>query len=107
MILVRMGHEIIGMAHNGNDAIKIYKEFDVKPDVVFMDNRMPGISGILAMEEIHKINESQIVYFISADDSVKKEVMEKGCKIFISKPLISISEEYFIEKFLGQLCILN
>ena len=36
--------EIVGEAENGEDAVAIIEE--AKPDVVFLDIRMPGLSGI-------------------------------------------------------------
>ncbi len=44
------GLELVGEAANGEDAIKIV--LDVRPDVVLMDVRLPGLSGVQAIEQI-------------------------------------------------------
>ena len=42
--------EIVGQAHNAQDAIQSISE--AKPDVVILDIRMPGKSGIEVLKEI-------------------------------------------------------
>ena len=44
------GLELVGEAANGEDAIEIV--VDVHPDVVLMDLRLPGISGVEAIEQL-------------------------------------------------------
>jgi DNA-binding NarL/FixJ family response regulator len=44
------GIEVVGEAANGEDAIDIV--VDVRPDVVLMDLRLPGISGVEAIEQL-------------------------------------------------------
>lgn len=48
---------IVGEASDGREAIK--KAAEKKPDVIVMDVAMPGLNGIEAAKQIHKIN-SQI-----------------------------------------------
>ena len=44
------GLELVGEAANGEDAIRIVLK--VHPDVVLMDLRLPGISGVAAIEQL-------------------------------------------------------
>ena len=44
------GIEVIGEAQDGEEAIEIAAQ--TRPDVILMDIRMPGISGITATERI-------------------------------------------------------
>ena len=44
------GIELVGEAVNGEDAIEIV--VDVRPDVVLMDLRLPGLSGVEAIERL-------------------------------------------------------
>jgi len=44
------GIELVGEAVNGEDAIEIV--VDVRPDVVLMDLRLPGLSGVQAIEQL-------------------------------------------------------
>ena len=48
--LSNSGIELVGEAANGEDAIEIV--VDVRPDVVLMDLRLPGISGVQAIEQL-------------------------------------------------------
>ena len=43
-------HEIVGVAKNGLDAIKL--NLDVDPDVIFMDMNMPVMDGMTSMRSI-------------------------------------------------------
>jgi DNA-binding NarL/FixJ family response regulator len=49
-LLLAWGHEVIGQASDGNQAIELVDE--TSPDVVLMDVRMPIVSGIEATDEI-------------------------------------------------------
>jgi DNA-binding NarL/FixJ family response regulator len=54
--------EIVGEAKSGEEAVERVKE--LTPDVVFMDVRMPGISGIQATKDIRRIlPETKIILF--------------------------------------------
>jgi DNA-binding NarL/FixJ family response regulator len=44
------GIELVGEAVNGEDAVTIV--VDVRPDVVLMDLRLPGLSGVQAIEQL-------------------------------------------------------
>jgi DNA-binding NarL/FixJ family response regulator len=56
--------EIVGEAHCGQSAIAA--ACDLRPDVVVMDVRMPGIDGIEAAERIKARIPSTVVVLISA-----------------------------------------
>jgi DNA-binding NarL/FixJ family response regulator len=49
-LLLAWGHEVVGQASDGNQAIEMVDE--TSPDVVLMDVRMPNVSGIEATAEI-------------------------------------------------------
>jgi DNA-binding NarL/FixJ family response regulator len=54
--------EIVGEAKSGEEAVERVKE--LTPDVVFMDVRMPGISGIQATKDIRRaMPETKIILF--------------------------------------------
>ena len=44
------GIELVGEAVTGEDAVAIV--VDVRPDVVLMDLRLPGLSGVQAIEQL-------------------------------------------------------
>ena len=80
------GYEVMGIASNGDEAIKMYKDFNEKPDIVILDYRMPIKNGIDALKEILKIDSHSKVIFASADRTIKKEVFSCGAMGFLDKP---------------------
>ena len=56
--------ECIGVAANGEDAIKLTEQ--LRPDVIVMDVAMPVINGIQALKEIKRIYPSTAVIIVSA-----------------------------------------
>lgn len=74
-------------AKNGREAIEIYDK--IKPDVIIMDIKMPGINGMEAIKEIRKINKEVYFMILTAYDyfAYAKEAMEYEVKEYILKPL--------------------
>jgi len=63
--------DVIGEANNGEEAIALTK--DLRPDVILMDLKMPGMNGIDATRRIHEIHPNVGVLVITMfddDDSV-------------------------------------
>jgi len=79
-------YEVVAEAENGIEAVEKYKEF--RPDIVTMDIVMPEMTGIEALKEIIKIDESAKVIMCSAlgQDSLVMEALDAGAKDFIVKP---------------------
>ncbi|BEP28915.1 response regulator transcription factor [Helicovermis profundi] len=75
------------LAENGREAIEIAYKF--KPDIVFMDMKMPGIEGIEAIEEIKKISISSKFVIISAYDSFyyAQKALNIDVKEYLLKPV--------------------
>jgi DNA-binding NarL/FixJ family response regulator len=59
--------EIVGEAKSGEEAIERVKE--LTPDVVFMDVRMPGMSGIQATKDIHSAKPDTKVILFTVEES--------------------------------------
>ena len=63
-IVVAKGHEVVGMATSGEEAIEMAK--DLKPDLILMDIRMQGeMDGISAAEQIKAETDIPVI-FLSA-----------------------------------------
>lgn len=77
---------VIGEAQNGRKAIEMAQEH--RPDVIFMDIKMPGIDGVQAVKEIRKTDTSIRFIMVSAFNTFEyaKEVMQQGVKEYILKP---------------------
>lgn len=79
-------HYEIRAAEDGLTAVQLAKE--LKPDLVLLDVKMPGMDGIEALERIKEINSSIYVIVLSAypDARVVVDAMRKGAVDFIQKP---------------------
>jgi len=82
-------------AVNGEDAIELCKT-NPSIDLILMDIKMPGISGLETTKEIRKFNIripiiAQTAYAFSSD---KDQAIESGCNFFITKP---IEKEYLLK----------
>ena len=77
--------EIVGEASNGEEAVTMAAE--LTPDVVFMDVRMPGMSGIEATQEIRKANpDTKIILFtVEESRSVLAEAIRAGVSGYLLK----------------------
>src|SRR5687768_8176457 len=49
-MLEEEGHEVVGEAGDGESAVRLAKE--LRPDLVIMDIKMPGVDGLSAAERI-------------------------------------------------------
>lgn len=95
-VLVRLVFEIandgltvIGEASDGVEALRVWRDLDgpPQPDVVILDNRMPGLSGIEAAEQILRERPEQLIVLYSAflDDTVRARAREVGIARCVSK----------------------
>jgi DNA-binding NarL/FixJ family response regulator len=67
LLSVREDIDVVGEAHNGQEAIAITTE--LQPNVILMDVRMPVCDGVLATREIHqRFPWIQIVVLTTFDD---------------------------------------
>ena len=73
-------------AKTGRHVIELADE--VRPDIAFMDIRMPGINGIDAMKEIRRTNPNIVFVIISAYDKFDyaKQALTLGVIDYINKP---------------------
>ena len=85
-LLLISGHDIQGIANNGEEAIKMFKSFLEKPDIILMDHRMPIKNGLETTKEILEIDEKTKIIFVSADNSIKEEALTMGAAEFLKKP---------------------
>jgi two-component system chemotaxis response regulator CheY len=85
-LLTYHGFEIAGIANNGEKAVSMFKSFSEKPKIILMDHRMPIKNGIEASKEILQIDKNIKIIFISADESIREEVLSIGIFSFENKP---------------------
>jgi DNA-binding LytR/AlgR family response regulator len=73
---------ISGQATNGTDALKLIET--VKPDIAFLDIKMPGLSGI---EVAQKISMDCRVIFVTAFDEFAIDAFENEAVDYLLKPV--------------------
>ena len=72
---------LVGEANNGVDAIKIINEF--KPDLVFMDIQMPGLTGFDVLEHLEEL---PTIIFSTAYDKYALQAFEVHAVDYLLKP---------------------
>ncbi len=80
-------NHIVEVAYNGQQGIEVFSHF--KPDVTFLDVKMPIVDGLEALQKIKKINNDAIVIMISGHSNIAIAVkaMKHGAYDFLEKPL--------------------
>jgi DNA-binding LytR/AlgR family response regulator len=73
--------EILGEAKNGDEAVELVAQ--LKPDLTFLDIRMPGKTG---MEAAREIGGQSHVVFVTAYDQYAIEAFERGAVDYLLKP---------------------
>jgi DNA-binding LytR/AlgR family response regulator len=81
--------EIVAEAKNGLEAIQAVK--DHQPDVIFLDIRMPGLTGVEAAKEIAQLDLGEEallpeMVFITAYDQYALDAFEQGAVDYVLKP---------------------
>jgi DNA-binding LytR/AlgR family response regulator len=74
--------EIVGEAENGEGAVAMIEE--AKPDVVFLDIRMPGLSGI---EVARRLGGRCHLVFVTAYDEYAVAAFDEGAIDYVLKPV--------------------
>ena len=78
--------QLCGVARDGLEALRLADE--LRPDVVFLDIRMPGLTGIEAAREIAALDgwQGEIV-FATAYDEYAVRAFEEGAVDYLLKPV--------------------
>ena len=76
--------EIVGEARNGREALKLISE--KKPDLVFLDIQMPGISGFEVVQQLD-IETMPVILFLTAYDEHAVRAFEVNALDYILKPI--------------------
>lgn len=95
------GHEIVGEAANGAEAVQRFQE--LRPDVMTLDITMPEKDGLAALKEIIAVDPAAKVVMCSAlgQESKVLESIKLGAKDFVVKPFQAERVLSAIEKALG------
>ena len=85
-VLAKGGHEVVGEAANGVEAVARFQE--LKPDLTTLDITMPEKDGLSALKEIIAIDPGARVIMCSAlgQESKVLESIKLGARDFVVKP---------------------
>ncbi|MCW2607417.1 MAG: DNA-binding response regulator [Frankiales bacterium] len=75
--------EVVRMFHDAASLIE--GVVDVSPDVVVIDNQMPGGDGIDALAELRRRCPTALVVMWSSDPSLAPEALARGADRFVGK----------------------
>jgi len=80
------GYEIF-TATSGEEALRLVKE--VRPHLVLLDIRMPGMDGIEVLRRIRGLDQEAGIIMITAfhDIDIAQEALKLGASDFVTKPL--------------------
>jgi len=85
IFLAQDGYEVV-TASSGEEGFKVYRELE--PDLILTDVKMPGMSGLDLIREIHALDPSipiiAITAYASADDAIR--AVREGAYDYLSKP---------------------
>ena len=74
--------EVVAKARNGREALKQFEA--LRPDVCFLDVRMPGLSGV---EAAHRIGSRAHLVFVTAYDQYAVRAFAQGALDYLVKPV--------------------
>ena len=80
------GVKIVGHAKSGEEALENLAKLTKRPDLIIMDNHLPGITGVETTVRILEIDPTASVLFVSVDEQVRHLALKSGAVDFISKP---------------------
>jgi DNA-binding LytR/AlgR family response regulator len=74
--------QVAGIAANGAEALRLIEEHD--PDILFLDVRMPGLTGL---EVARRAEEGVHIVFVTAYDQYALEAFEHAAVDYLLKPV--------------------
>jgi two-component system LytT family response regulator len=85
--------EVVGTAENGRKAIELVEE--LKPDILFLDIQMPGLTGF---DVIRRLRHVPVVIFTTAYDEYALQAFETSAVDYLLKPIEKARLQKALEK---------
>jgi len=92
--------EVSGIFHDGEEALAMVDQY--KPDIIFLDIRMPGRTGIEIAAALDKKEFSPAVVFVTAYDEFALKAYEVNAVDYILKPFEKADIERVLRKMRRQ-----
>ncbi len=91
VILRSDNYNIVGIANDGDSGVKMAQS--QKPDVIFLDIVMPGVSGIDVLVKLRKVLPNAAIVMVSGvdDNDMVTSAIQLGANGYIIKPFNSAS----------------
>ncbi|MGB5952270.1 MAG: response regulator [Ornithinimicrobium sp.] len=84
-MLMEAGHEVVGQAVDGAQAVNLAREMD--PDIVVMDIKMPVMDGLTAAEIIGREGIAAVVMLTAfSDQQLVERARDAGVMSYVVKP---------------------
>lgn len=85
LLSAQPGWEVCGEASNGRDAVKAIEES--APDIAIIDLSMPGLNGMDAVRQIHKLAPATktIIFTMHETEELVREVFRSGANGYVLK----------------------
>jgi response regulator NasT len=85
-ILEDAGHEIVGEASSGSEALRLVKE--LAPDLVLLDIRMPSMDGVEVARRLKEDSPVPIIFLTAfSDRTLLRDAADAGGYAYIVKPI--------------------
>ena len=84
LALEYLGHEVVGFAIDGNEAIA--KNETMHPDVIMMDVRMPRMDGLTCTALLSKKDPPAKIVIVTGSRTTETEARDAGARGFLEKP---------------------
>lgn len=85
-MLIEAGHEIVGEAANGQEAVQLAQE--LHPDIVIMDVKMPVMDGLTAAQQITEAEIAPVLLLTAySQQDIVARATEAGVIAYLVKPV--------------------
>lgn len=97
LAMEHLGHEVVGSATDGLDALQKYDA--LRPDIVVMDVRMPRMDGLTCTQTLIKQHDPAAkIVIVTAGRTVQQEAFVAGARAFVEKPFALADLDQAIHK---------
>jgi len=84
MAVEALGHEVVGVVNNGQEAIDRYPQ--THPDLVLMDLVMPGMDGLSCTSQLTEQDPTVRVLVLTGSRYDENDARKAGAKGYLNKP---------------------